>query len=67
MAAVNTNALQHALEELARGRPEGANVDPRRIYVGNLRGAKATDIFTAKGASGGETYQPMLTYHGERA
>ena len=28
-----------------------SSLDPRRIYVGNLRGAKATDIYIARGLS----------------
>ena len=35
------------------------------IYVGNLRGAKATDVFTCSGISP-ETYTPTFTQHGFR-
>eukprot|EP00050_Salpingoeca_kvevrii_P010878 m.11086 g.11086 ORF g.11086 m.11086 type:complete len:1023 (-) comp3129_c0_seq1:88-3156(-) len=36
------------------------------IYQGNLRSAKATDVYTLRGEAGGETYQPHFTYHGFR-
>ena len=36
-----------------------------RLYVENLRGAKATDTYTLKG-EGVETYTPRFTYHGFR-
>ena len=53
--------LQHA------GLPDlNGTVLPGRIYVGNLRGARATDVYTARGDEAGELYQPMLTYHGFR-
>ena len=43
-----------------------STLDPRRIYVGNLRGAKATDVYIARGDGSAESYQPTLTYHGLR-
>lgn len=57
--------LRHAEILQHPGLPDlNGTVDSRRIYVGNLRGAKATDVYIAKGAGEvGETYQPMLTYH----
>eukprot|EP00966_Prymnesium_polylepis_P200434 4644687-Prymnesium_polylepis.1 len=36
------------------------------IYVGNLRGAKATDVYTCAGDPAGETYSPTFTQHGFR-
>ena len=35
------------------------------LYVANLRTARATDIYTLKGA-GAEVYEPRFTYHGFR-
>ena len=40
--------------------------DPDRIYTDNLRTAKATDTYVMKGAAGGESWQPTMTYHGFR-
>ena len=42
------------------------NVDTTDIYVGNLRSAKATDVYVAKGDAAGESYMPSFTYHGFR-
>ena len=36
------------------------------IYVGNLRSALATDVYTCSGDANGETWAPTLTYHGFR-
>lgn len=38
------------------------------LYYGNLRSAKATDVYTTAGATGpeGEVFEPMFTYHGFR-
>ena len=36
------------------------------IYVGNLRGAQATDIYTCRGDGTGEDYTPTFTQHGFR-
>lgn len=36
------------------------------IYVGNLRGAKATDTYILKGDPEGEEFQPVFTQHGFR-
>ena len=52
--------LQHA------GIPGLKDVDPKRVYYGNLRSAKATDVYTCRGDPGGETWHPRLTYHGFR-
>eukprot|EP00039_Didymoeca_costata_P007980 m.106752 g.106752 ORF g.106752 m.106752 type:complete len:1146 (-) comp13901_c0_seq1:23-3460(-) len=52
--------LQH------EGLPDLKKVNPKEIYVGNLRSAKATDIYIAKGDPNGETYSPKFTYHGFR-
>ncbi len=35
------------------------------LYIANLRSAKATDVYTLKGA-GPEVYEPRFTYHGFR-
>ena len=59
--------LRHAEILQHSGLPDlNGTVALGRIYVGNLRGAKATDVYTARGDRAGETYQPMLTYHGFR-
>ena len=52
--------LQHA------GIPGLKNADPKRVYYGNLRSAKATDVYTCRGDADGETWHPRLTYHGFR-
>lgn len=54
--------LRHA--ELLRHPPYG----PRdgSIYVGNLRTAAATDVYTCRGSPGGEDYTPTFTQHGFR-
>jgi alpha-L-rhamnosidase len=36
------------------------------IYVGNLRGAKATDTYICSGNPDGEEWQPSFTQHGFR-
>ena len=36
------------------------------VYVGNLRSAKATDVFVLKGDAQGEAFEPHFTYHGFR-
>ena len=36
------------------------------IYVGNLRSAKATDVYTCRGDPAGESYIPTFTQHGFR-
>ena len=35
-------------------------------YYGNLRTARATDVYVAKGDAAGETFYPSFTYHGFR-
>ena len=35
-----------------------------KLYTDNLRSAAATDFYTLKGDSAGETYQPRFTFHG---
>ena len=35
-----------------------------RLMVENLRKARATDVYTLRGDSNGETWQPRFTYHG---
>ncbi|MCL2348783.1 MAG: family 78 glycoside hydrolase catalytic domain [Planctomycetaceae bacterium] len=41
-------------------------LDDGNLYVANIRGAKARDIYTCKGDGTVETYQPRFTYHGFR-
>jgi len=36
------------------------------IYIGNLRSAKATDVFILKGSGQEEIFEPHFTYHGFR-
>ena len=36
------------------------------IYLANIRGAKVTDIYTLRGDEGGESWHPLLVYHGFR-
>ena len=55
--------LRHA--ELLMHPPYG-NYDGSTIYVGNLRGAKATDVYTCRGDPAGESYVPTFTQHGFR-
>eukprot|EP00041_Stephanoeca_diplocostata_P021741 m.512916 g.512916 ORF g.512916 m.512916 type:complete len:1042 (+) comp21898_c0_seq1:116-3241(+) len=56
--------IQFRHAELLMHEPYG----PRdgNIYVGNLRGAKATDVYYLKGDPEGETFEPILTQHGFR-
>ena len=37
-----------------------------KIYTENLRSARATDYYTAKGDPAGETWEPLFTFHGFR-
>lgn len=53
--AGTTIKLRHA----ERLNPDGT------LFVANLRGARATDIYTLKGV-GTEVYEPRFTYHGFR-
>lgn len=41
-------------------------MDPKLIYQANLRTAKATDVYIARGDPAGETFYPRFTYHGAR-
>lgn len=66
-AAGHTLVLRHAEILQHDGLPDlRGHVDPKMIYVGNLRTAKQTDTYTCAGSSGGETWAPGLTYHGFR-
>ncbi|EOD26424.1 hypothetical protein EMIHUDRAFT_100487 [Emiliania huxleyi CCMP1516] len=58
--------LRHAEIMQHAGLPDVKTADPAMIYVGELRGARATDVYTCSGRAGGETWQPSLTYHGFR-
>lgn len=58
-----TITLRHA--ELLQHPPYGPK--DGNIYVGNLRGAKATDVYTTRGTSeDAEVFEPVFTYHGFR-
>jgi alpha-L-rhamnosidase len=61
-SAGTTIQFRHA--ELLQHPPYGP-VDGS-IYVGNLRGAKATDTYICKGDPDGEEWQPSFTQHGFR-
>ncbi|KAJ1452145.1 bacterial alpha-L-rhamnosidase-domain-containing protein [Pelagophyceae sp. CCMP2097] len=52
--------LQHA------GLPDVENADDQRVYFGNLRAAKQTDVYVFGDAPGPLTYAPRFTYHGLR-
>lgn len=52
--------MQHALL------PDLKTVDPKLIYQGNLRTAKATDVYISKGDGVAATFYPRFTYHGGR-
>jgi alpha-L-rhamnosidase len=63
LAAGITITLRHAetLQHPPYGPKDG------NIYVGNLRGAKATDVYTTAGTdSVDEVFEPVFTYHGFR-
>ena len=51
-------------EVLQHANIPGITVDPGMIYTGNLRGAKATDVYISNGKVG--SFQPRFTYHGFR-
>ena len=56
-----TITMRHAelLQHTIYGPKDGS------IYVGNLRDAKATDVYTTQGtAEGAEVWEPVFTYHG---
>jgi alpha-L-rhamnosidase len=36
------------------------------LYTENLRAARCTDFYTAKGDPAGETWEPRFTFHGFR-
>ena len=42
------------------------NPDPTMIYQGNLRTAKATDVYISAGGASPVSYTPAFTYHGFR-
>jgi alpha-L-rhamnosidase len=52
--------------EMLNDDSEGADGPQGSIYTASLRKAKATDYYTLKGDSEGETYQPSFTFHGFR-
>jgi len=54
--------LRHA--ELLQHPPYGPT--DGSIYVGNLRSARATDVYTCSGDASGERYTPTFTQHGFR-
>ena len=64
--AGDTITLHHGEIMQHAGIPGLKNVDPKRVYYGNLRTAKATDVYTCRGDAQGETWNPRLTYHGFR-
>jgi alpha-L-rhamnosidase len=57
--------LRHAEIMQHEHLPDLKTVDPSMIYTGNLRSAKATDVYIAKGGVA-ESYTPTMTYHGFR-
>jgi alpha-L-rhamnosidase len=78
---VGQNIAGWAHVTLPEGCPIGTNVTLRHaeylsadgtIYVGNLRHAKATDVYVCRGAAAAagaadaEEYEPRFTYHGFR-
>lgn len=40
--------------------------DDGSLYTANLRSARCTDTYVARGDAGGETYEPRFTFHGFR-
>ena len=61
--AAGTNVtLRHA--ELKMHPPYGA--EDGTLYYGNLRSARATDVYVFKGDPDGESFEPMFTQHGFR-
>lgn len=40
--------------------------DNGTIYTANLRKARATDVYTCRGDTEGETWEPLFTFHGFR-
>ncbi len=65
LAAGANVTLRHAEILQHKLLPDLKSPDPAMIYRGNLRTAKATDVYIAKGA-GAETFTPAFTYHGFR-
>ena len=63
-AAGTVITLRHG--EMLNDGKQGSDGKAGTLYTANLRGAKATDIYTCKGDSNGETYSPRFTYHGFR-
>ena len=62
-SAGETVTVRHA--ELLTHPPYGAA--DGSIYVGNLRAARATDVYTCRGDIQGESYTPTFTQHGAMA
>lgn len=46
--------------------PSGNSIYSAMIYTDNLRGAAATDVYTFRGDSQGEVFEPRFTVHGFR-
>ncbi|MCR5783706.1 MAG: glycoside hydrolase family 78 protein [Clostridia bacterium] len=63
-AAGTVVTLRHG--EMLNDGKKGSDGKAGTLYTANLRGAKATDVYTCKGAQDGETYSPRFTYHGFR-
>ena len=64
LAAGQSIVLRHGEVMQHEHLPDLKTVDPTMIYTGNLRSAKATDTYVARGDPAGETYMPTFTYHG---
>ena len=56
--------LRHG--EMLNDGSAGSDGKKGTLYTTNLRSAAATDTYTLKGTSGGETYTPSFTFHGFR-
>ena len=59
-----TIKLRHA--EMLNDGSSGSDGPKGTIYTANLRSALATDYYTLKGDTNGETYTPTFTFHGFR-
>ena len=64
--AGTTITLQHGEILQHEGLPDIPDPNPKRIYTGNLRTARATDVYTCAGLPDGETWAAHFTYHGFR-